>query len=273
MKLSPTSKFYLQNLFVYISRALLSLRYRIKVQGLDQSLKALETKPGGVLLLSSHPTVMIDPMYLIISTFPRLRLRGVAVDYMYTAPIFGQMIRLFDSVLVASRKTYCDQERRAINAKAIAEVAKGLENGDNFIVYPGASTKRQCKELLGSKAGVKRILALNPESKILLLRFKGLWGSMFSHYGLKGARMSVAKIFFRAFLYILANGIFFAPRREITLEYEVAPPDFPRTGTVEEINCWLENWFNKPDGLTDQSGNRPGDSVVLVPYFFWQSKH
>jgi long-chain-fatty-acid--[acyl-carrier-protein] ligase len=38
------------------------------------------------------------------------------------------------------------------------------------------------------------------------------------------------------------------------------------------MNKYLEEWYNKPDGLTEQKGDQPGDSLVLVSYSRWKNQ-
>jgi long-chain-fatty-acid--[acyl-carrier-protein] ligase len=70
----------------------------------------------------------------------------------------------------------------------------------------------------------------------------------------------------------LKNLLFFSPRREITVEFEPAPADFPYNATRLELNKWLENYYNRPDGLSKQEGEYPGESLKLVSYSMWKEE-
>lgn len=248
----------------------LSFRYRVKTKGLDKALNSFDKKNGGILVLSTHPTVMVESIYAMSVFRGKLDLRGIAVDYMYDSPFFGHILKLFDSVPVASSRTSDSETRRKVNQEAVETIAKELKRGESFLIYPSGHIKSSELEIIGHRTGVQRILAQHPECNILLLRFKGLWGSMFSRYRHTG-KMNPLRMTFKFFACLFLNLFFFAPKRDVILEFEAAPDDFPRQGTVEEVNRWLENWFNQPDGLTKQEGKYPGDSLILTPRYFWQT--
>ena len=69
---------------------------------------------------------------------------------------------------------------------------------------------------------------MNHDLNVLLVRMNGFWGSDFSWA--KGVAPSFFAHFLKRVLGILANGIFFGPRRTITLELSELPKDFPRQG-------------------------------------------
>lgn len=93
------------------------------------------------------------------------------------------------------------------------------------------------------------------------MRITGLWGSSFSR-AIGGNRLPITKTYMRGLLNLFKNLIFFIPKRDITVEVEWAPSDFPRKGSRLEVNKALENWYNK-------HGPEP---LQLVSYAFWKKE-
>ena len=94
-----------------------------------------------------------------------------------------------------------------------------------------------------------------PDARIVLIRHNGLWGSSFS-IGFNGQMPAMGAAMARAVKCLLLNGIFFMPKRRVTIDV-VEPDDFPRTGTRSEINRYLERFYN-----VDAAPN------TYVPYVF-----
>src|SRR5262245_52889649 len=91
----------LRSAFWTLLRLLLSLRYRVRVRGLEK-LRGLK---GPVLVLPNHPAY-IDPPLVVSALWPALRLRPLVYeglffdpDYLQT-PLSGSLVKLLGAVLV-----------------------------------------------------------------------------------------------------------------------------------------------------------------------------
>ena len=71
---------------------------------------------------------------------------------------------------------------------------------------------------------------------------------------------------------VLKNLLFFTPRRNVTIEFQPAGPDFPYQGSRLEMNRYLEKWYNRPDGILPHKGEEPGESLYLVSYSMWKEE-
>lgn len=256
---------YLWELFL---RFALSFRYKITVKGLENLNKTTLKNPGGVLFLPNHPTILVDPVAAALSIHRKFTIRPMIVEYMYYYPGVNTLMRLMNALPIPDFDVSSNTLKRKKSEKVMEEVIKGLKSGDNFLIYPAGRIKATAYETIGGASGVYRILQETPEANIVLMRIKGLWGSKFSR-----AQTGVKPLMFPTLWWgikqVFKNLIFFTPKRSITIELEVAPPDFPRKASRLELNQWLEKWYNKPDGLTEQIGEYPGDSLILVPYSCW----
>lgn len=257
-------KFFWSTFFYFI----LWFRYKIEVKGLDRLNSKTLTRQGGVLFLPNHPTIFVDPVVATLSILPKYVIRPMIVEYMYYYPIVNTLMHHMRALPVPDFDISSNTLKRKKSEHVISEVIKGLKTGDHFLIYPAGRIKATAYEAIGGASGIHRILHETPEANVVLMRIKGLWGSKFSR-ALTGAKPIMFPTMWWGFKQALKNLLFFTPRRKIIVELEPAPADFPRNGTRLEINQWLERWFNKPDGLTEQIGEHPGDSLVLVPYSFW----
>lgn len=249
-------------------RTALWFRYKITVKGLDKLTKETLPRSGGVLILPNHPAIFVDPVAATLAILPKFLIRPMIVEYMYYYPVVNTLMQSMRALPIPDFDISSNTLKRKKSEKVMEEVIKGLKHGDHFLIYPAGRIKATSYELVGGASGVHRILSETPEANVVLMRIKGLWGSKFSR-ALTGAKPLMFPTLFWGFKQVLKNLIFFTPRRHITIELEPAPKDFPWGAGRLELNQWLEKWFNKPDGLTEQIGPYPGDSLVLVPYSMW----
>lgn len=249
----------------------LSFRYKLTVKGLENLNETTLKNSGGVLFLPNHPTILVDPVAAALSIHMKFTIRPMIVEYMYYYPGVNTLMRLMRALPIPDFDVSSNTLKRKKSEKVMEEVIKGLKVGDNFLMYPAGRIKATAYETIGGASGVYRILQEAPEANVVLMRIKGLWGSKFSR-AQTGAKPQMFPTLWWGIKQVLKNFIFFTPKRSITIELEVAPPDFPRKGSRLELNQWLEKWYNKPDGLTEQIGEYPGDSLILVPYSFWNRK-
>lgn len=249
-------------------RAILWFRYRITYKGLENLTEETLNKPGGILFLPNHPSVFVDPASVAIGVWSKFSLRPMIVDYFYYQPIVNPIMRLMDAIPVPDFEGSSNSLKRKLNDKVLNTLINDLRNGENFLIYPAGTTKKTAKETIGGASGVHRIIQEVPEANIVLVRTKGLWGSSFSR-AVTGGSPPLMPTIFAGLKYAFKNLIFFTPRRKVIVEYIPAPADFPYKASRLEMNRWLERWYNQPDGLTEQEGDEPGDSLVQVSFSMW----
>lgn len=247
-------------------------RYRIKVEGAHHLNKESLKNPGGVLFLPNHPSYFIDPVLVPLTVFRTYPIRPMIVEYMYYLPGINWIMRFLNALPVPNFQTSSNSLKKKKTDKVFEDVISGLKQGDNFLIYPAGKVKYTQKEIVGGASGIQKILNEAPDTNIVLVRIKGLWGSSFSRAVVTSAPPLGEKVLW-ALKVIFKNLIFFTPRREITLSFEPAPADFPRHGSRLEINRYLENWYNKPDGLSATKEPLPGDSLCLVSYSMWGEQY
>jgi len=253
----------------FFIRILFSLRYRITCKGLDQVDKALRNSPEGILFLSSHPALFVDPM---IATFPIYRKYGVrplVIEYMFYSPLLHWFFKRVGALPVPDFSSGVNPLKFGRLDASLKSVEEGLEKRESFLVFPAGRTKEGSREVLGGTFAVHQLLSKQPKTNVVLIRMTGLWGSRFSKAYTKGKRVNGGRAWKQSLWDLLKAGIFFLPRRKVTVEFEVAPKELPRNGTKQEINKFLEAWYNKPFENTPSRG----EPLNFVPYSFFGSQH
>jgi long-chain-fatty-acid--[acyl-carrier-protein] ligase len=124
---------------------------------------------------------------------------------------------------------------------ALAECAATLAGGGNLVLYPAGQIQRGRLEELAGTTGAARLLQACPGARTVLVCTTGLWGSRFG-FGFAGRRPKVAATLLKAPLWLLLNGLFFGPRREVTItlaERQGLP------AAAAELNAELERFHNQ----------------------------
>ena len=245
--------FYLYPLY-WLIRFLLWLRYQVEVVGLE---KVLKSGKKGILFLPNHPA-LIDPLIVYVHLWDQFKPRPLALEEYYNR--FTWILDLARVVPIPSMDTANKWKGLQIE-KAKKKIAKNLEQGDNFLIYPSGRIKTSPEEKIGGASIVHDLLQIRPENEVVLIRTTGLWGSSFSYLPSKSSPKLEAMLWEGA-KNLLKNGLFFTPRRKVKMELEFAPADFPRQGDKMQMNKWLENWYNK---------NGP-EKETFVSFLFWKKK-
>lgn len=239
-------------LLLILVTLVIPLRYRVRVRGLDECIRKGRK---GVLFLPNHPA-LIDPVIVNLALFWKFRPRSL-VDIKQLR--FGVLKYLEKTInmlplpdIGISGKSGRDEVLKQINA-----CVDSLKAGDNLLLYPAGRIYRGRYEKLRGNGGVARILEAYPEVRVVLVRTRGLWGSSFGRA--KGYQNTFGEVLVSHIKHILLNGIFFGPRRDVSIEFVELPDDFPRQGDKDEMNRYLEKFYNE-----DAPPN------TYVPYVWWE---
>jgi 1-acyl-sn-glycerol-3-phosphate acyltransferase len=212
------------------------LRYRIRVQGLDE---VLRKGREGILFLPNHPAV-IDPIIVLAQLSLPFRVRALADSNQIDRFVIRRWARRFRVIPIQN-----EQQNRTTTQQirqVLAQCVEVLRHGENLLLYPAGRAYRSSREQLGSNSAVERILRETPEARIVLIRIRGLWGSSFSWAS--GKEPDVTKSLLGGLQSLIFSGIFFAPRRRVSMEF-YEPAEFPRRGGRKEINIYLERYYNR----------------------------
>lgn len=246
-------------------------RYRIQYKGLEKLNPTNLNKPGGVIFLPNHPTVFVDATAITIGLWPKFPLRPLIVEYMYYLPIINFTMRKLNALPVPDFDKSSNSLKKKKIETIIQSVIEGLHHGDNFLLFPSGRTKSTAYEAIDGASATHRIVQEAKDANIVLVRVKGLWGSSFSR-AMTGKAAPFFPTLFKGIKAVFKNFLFFTPRRDVIIEFEPAPADFPYNASRIELNKYLEQWYNKPDGLRPQTVPLPGDSLIQIPYTIWSNE-
>ncbi|MBS0615843.1 MAG: AMP-binding protein [Verrucomicrobia bacterium] len=239
-------------------KGMLSIRYRIRVVGLENITAQTMTKKGGILFLPNHPAEL-DPIIITTLLWPRFRPRPLVVEHFFYLKWGKYLMKLIRALPLPDFNGTVNKWKQRQIEKAFHTVAERLIEKDNFLIYPSGKLKVSAAEILGGASFVANLVKECPEANIVLLRTTGLWGSRFSR-ALTGTTPDFAGMIWEGIKVVLKNGIFLTPRREVLVEVQPAPNDFPRQGSRLEINQYLEKWYNV----------RGPEPLKLVSDLFWK---
>ncbi|MCS6851799.1 MAG: AMP-binding protein [Gemmataceae bacterium] len=220
------------------TRFLLARRYRLTVQGLE----TLGPITGPTLIVPNHPAY-IDPALVLVTLWPRFRPRPLVYEGMFRFGLLRPLFRLADALAVP------DLERASLEARerasqTLAGVVGGLRAGQSYILWPAGRIQRGGGlERLGGTRALADILQAMPELTLIRVRTRGLWGSRFS-YAYTGQQPRIIRCLLVSAGWLLANLLFFMPKRSVRMVVErVDPAQLPERKR-ETLNPWLEAWYN-----------------------------
>ncbi|MBS0621968.1 MAG: AMP-binding protein [Verrucomicrobia bacterium] len=228
---------------IWLFRTAASLRYRVKMKGFKDLRKDLDPTKG-TLFLPNHPA-HIDPVLLVTRLWPKYRVRPMVAEHVFFLPAMHKLfVFCLKAVPVPGFDRSSNSYKRMRSEKALEAIVEGLRNGENFVVYPSGRLKKTADERVGGASLVFEILRQVPNCNIVLVRTKGLWGSMFS-WALTGRVPSLGEGLKQGFRILLKNGIFFAPRRKVAIEFQLAPSSLTTLPDRRSFNQALEKWYNE----------------------------
>ncbi len=234
-------KTWINRIFWSVLRLLLSFRYRTEVRGLEQ----LGRLQGPTLVLPNHPAY-IDP--LLVSSHIRLHkpLRPMVFSGTYRMLFLRPWMAIVNAFEVPDLSAHSrDAQSRAL--EMIDAVVKRLNAGDCLLVYPSGRLQRGNLEVVGAARAVHEIVSRCPDINIVLLRTRGVWGSMFS-CAETGSQPDLASRVRVALGWVLASMFFFLPRRQVTIQVEVVERGALPIDSREQFNAYLESWYNTDGG-------------------------
>jgi long-chain-fatty-acid--[acyl-carrier-protein] ligase len=241
----------LRSAFLFLLRLLFGFRYRVRVEGLEE-VRNLE---GPLLILPNHPGY-VDPPLLMSHLRIKQTIRPTVFSGIYRTPVFYPLMRLLHALEVPDLSEH-SHEARGQTLSVIDSIVSGVQQGESFLIYPSGRVQRREQERIGSARAAAETIQRCPQAKIVLVRTRGIWGSMFS-YARTGRRPHLGWAAVRALGWVLANLAVFIPRRDVTITLQVIDRSELPGLSREELNPFLDQWYF-PERV---------ENAKFVPYHF-----
>ncbi len=212
-----------RNAVLSVSRWMLRRRYAITLTGLD-AVDPRET----YLVIPNHPAI-VDPFLVVTELHAaRVDVRPLVDESFFSNRIARHILALMDAVKVPDfqrlnfrpilkvRPCRHDSARRA---KALGyTVLATLTGGGNVLLYPSGHISADGRELLKNRQLAFNVISQLPEGvRVLAVRTRGLFGSMWSRAGARAAppfASTLAKALFKWFF------CGFWAKRPVTIHFE-----------------------------------------------------
>lgn len=248
----------LSRMLLGCGRCLLSLRYRVRLEGLDilhAEVARARERGRGVLVLPNHPAFM-DPA-LLCAHLAAFGLRPLADSHQISRPWLRPLAALTGCISLPDLRRDGLSARERVR-EALDSCAAALARGENVLLYPSGGLSRDGGTHLGGNSGVYRLLQAVPDCGLVLVRTRGLWGSSFSR---AAGEPVLGRALLRGLVSLLCHGLFFLPRREVRITCAL-PSRRPVAGEgARPFNALLEAFYDA-DG---------GEKPCPQPLFPWRA--
>ncbi len=239
-----------------ISRFLLSLRYKVEIKGLD-----ILNKEGSYLILPNHQA-LVDPQIMVSQLWKKIRIVPVVTEGMYNVPVLHSILKNINAICVSDLST--GSRDTDVLKNVTSKISLSLEAGNSVLLYPsGQITGQAYEKIFNKKSAHNLVMDLPPNTRVIAVRIRGLWGSMWSR-AWDGKSPNLTTTYLKAIGYVFANLLFFCPRRKICIDIEDITDyakELARNDT-KAFNDGLEHFYNKYGE----------DPLLYLRHFFYASK-
>lgn len=236
-----------------VFRFVLWCRYRVTVVGIDEA----RQRPGPYLILPNHPAY-VDPANVLLRLWPVFRMRPMLLETNFQNPFLAPIAWLLRAIKVPDVVTASADARQRAEG-AVGAVIDALKAGENVILWPSGRLQRNGQERVGGSRTVADVLAAVPNVTVVLVRTRGLWGSLYSWA--RGHSPGLGKSALQGIGLLFANLFVFTPKRKVSITLEAFPTDKRPQPTRDAINRWLDTWYNA------DTGGKP-EKPTFVPFHF-----
>ena len=216
-------------------------------------------KKTPLLVLPNHPA-MVDPM-LVGVTFWKTPLKPLSDElFFHTGIVAPHVLKTLGAVAVPDLRKHRTAKGATI-ARGLGDIVKStLEDGGNVIFYPSGHIQTEGEhEDIGTRQLAYNMCGDLPEGvRVIGVRTRGLWGSIWSRKGRKTSPSFVPTFIKSVFLWFFWSP--FVPRRRVTMHIEDLTDRVKEWSSLTrlEFNRKLEEWYND-----EPQTNADGPSLTL----------
>ena len=198
-----------------------------------------------LLVLPNHPA-MVDPM-LVGVAFWKTPLKPLSDEsFFHTGIVAPHVLKTLGAVAVPDLRKHRTAQGATI-ARGLGDIVKStLEDGGNVIFYPSGHIQTEPEhEDIGTRQLAYNMCGDLPEGvRVICVRTRGLWGSIWSRKGRKTSPSFVPTFIKSVFLWFFWAP--FVPRRRVTMHVEDMTDRVKEWSKLTrlEFNRKLEEWYN-----------------------------
>ena len=232
--------FCYRSVLLCVGRWVFAWRYRVEIDGLKS---VAQDKP--LLVLPNHPA-MVDPM-LVGVAFWKTPLKPLSDESFFRTGIVAPwVLKTLGAVAVPDLRKHRTAQGATI-ARGLGDIVKStLEDGGNVIFYPSGHIQTESEhEDIGTRQLAYNMCGDLPENvRVIGVRTRGLWGSIWSRKGRKTSPSFVPTFIKSVFLWFFWS--LFVPRRHVTMHVEDLTDRVKEWSSLTrlEFNRKLEEWYN-----------------------------
>ncbi len=235
----------------------LRLRYRVVVKG-TSILKGNNT----YLFLPNHQAE-VDPQIVMSIALKYSKISPMISSYYYNIPGLKTLFKALGAISVSDIEK---GHRDADLLKNLEQAAiSALSSGKSILLYPSGQLAGQGYERIYNKQSAYEIVKKIPkDTRIIGVRISGLWGSIWSRAWI-GRSPDFVPTYLKSLWFILANLIFFVPRRKVIIEFEDITEKailVAQNSDRKEFNNFLEAFYNR-------NGE---ENVLFLKHYFYAPK-
>jgi len=207
-------------------------------------------KKTPLLVLPNHPA-MVDPM-LVGVTFWKTPLKPLSDElFFHTGIVAPRVLKTLGAVAVPDLRKHRTAKGATI-ARGLGDIVKStLEDGGNVIFYPSGHIQTEPeREDIGTRQLAYNMCGDLPAGvRVIGVRTRGLWGSIWSRKGRKVSPSFVPTFVKSVFLWFFWSP--FVPRRRVTMHIEDLTDRVKEWSKLTrlEFNRKLEEWYNDGVGV------------------------
>ncbi|MGL1887021.1 MAG: 1-acyl-sn-glycerol-3-phosphate acyltransferase [Reichenbachiella sp.] len=235
---------------------LLSRRYIINVKGVN-----ILQNNGPKLLLQSHQS-HIDPQLLGVFVAQHSDFVPVISEKFLGIPVIGSILRAWDAVAVSDLK-HGNRDPHVLK-NMFSKIMEALERGKSVLIAPSGQITNGPVERIKNKQSAHALVSNLPDGiKVIGVRVNGLWGSMWS-VAWMGKRPNFLYTLLKGMFYLVANFIFFLPKRQVTFEFVDITEEAKLQAKSDRktFNTYLEEFYNV----------NGAEEVSYIKHFFYVPK-
>ena len=194
---------------------------------------------------------LVDPQIVFAYLGSKVALHPVVQSSFYNAPGLHILFKNLGAIPINNGVTETISHDEINNT--LKDVKQALRDKKNILIYPAGWLKKQATEsIIGKKSAYDIISDIHDDTRILAVKINGLRGSSSSKAWM-GETPSLVWFLVKWFFYVVANLIFFVPKREVEIEIVDMTVDAKKKVTkwLDDFNHRLESVYNSkwPEAL------------------------